>query len=414
MAKRVFISSTFRDLEAYRKTVQDAVRELGAMDVSMEHFGARDDRPKDECVKLITERSDIFVGIIAHRYGYIPDSDSISILEAEYEAATAVQLPRFIYLLKDDVEWPADLKDTGESGRKLAAFKQRLLKRHIVQGFTNKDDVAIHVAADLGRYFSEGIISSDGGHRGVLHEPPTGWVAPLKKNRWRYKVVAFDLDGTLLRGDNYQFSWELFWYGVAFSKKIQKDLIREYRNKAQKGVERSQRVLAYRNWCQQACQKFMSRKATRVQLAGMVAPLRLTTNCRTALSALRDEGVVLAIISGGVSLLLEEKLADFRELFDFVFINELLFDSRGYLNDVISTEYDFEGKAEALSYICQRVGCVPKDEAVFVGDAFNDEDIMLSVNFAIAYPPKDKVVEEISTPIQEDNLEAVRQLIMQE
>lgn len=158
----------------------------------------------------------------------------------------------------------------------------------------------------------------------------------------------------------------------------------------------------------------MTRKATRAQLAGMVAPLRLTANCRAALKAMRAEGVVLVIISGGVSLLLEEKLSDFRELFDFVFINELLFDSRGYLNDVVSTEYDFEGKAEALAYVCQRVGCTPKDEAVFVGDAFNDEDIMLSVNLAIAYPPKDKVVEEISTPIEEDNLEVVRQLIMQE
>jgi phosphoserine phosphatase len=414
MGKRVFISSTFKDLEAYRKTVRDAVRELGAVDVSMEHFGSRDDRPKDECIKLIREQSDVFVGIIAHRYGYIPDGDSMSILEAEYDAATSAQLPRFIYMLKDEVAWPADLKDSGESAQKLSAFKQRLLKRHIVQGFTNKDDVATHVAADLGRYFSEGIVSSDGGHRGILHEPPTDWVSPLNTNHRRYKVVAFDLDGTLLRGDNYQFSWELFWNGLGFSKKIQKDLIREYRSKAQKGADRSRRVLAYHDWCRQACQKFMTRKATRAQLAGMVAPLRLTANCRTALKAMHAEGVVLALISGGVSLLLEEKLSDFREFFDFVFINELLFDSRGYLNDVVSTEYDFEGKAEALAYVCQRVGCTPKDEAVFVGDAFNDEEIMLSVNLAIAYPPKDKVVEEISTPIEEDNLEVVRQLIMQE
>lgn len=414
MIKRVFISSTFKDLESYRQTAQDAVRALGAVDVSMEHFGARDDRPKDECVKLITKQSDVFVGIIAHRYGYIPDGDTMSILEVEYEAATTAQLPRFIYLLNDEVVWPPDLKDTGVSAQKLSAFKQRLLKRHIVKGFTNKDDVATYVAADLGRYFSEAIVSSDGGHRGILHEPSADWVSPLNKNRGRYKVVAFDLDGTLLKGDNYQFSWELFWKGLGFSKKIQKDLIREYRNKAQKGEDRSRRVLAYRSWCQQACQKFMTRKASRTQLAEMVAPLRLTVNCRTALKMMRDQGVVLAIISGGVSLLLEEKLSDFRELFDFVFINELLFDSQGYLNDVVSTEYDFEGKAEALEYVCQRVGCIPKDEAVFVGDAFNDEDIMLSVNLAIAYPPKDKVVEEIATPIEEDNLEAVRQLIMQE
>jgi NifB/MoaA-like Fe-S oxidoreductase len=62
MAKNVFISSTFRDLETFRKTVIEAVRQLGAVDVSMEHFGARDDRPKDECLKLITG-SDVFVAM---------------------------------------------------------------------------------------------------------------------------------------------------------------------------------------------------------------------------------------------------------------------------------------------------------------------------------------------------------------
>lgn len=413
MSKNVFISSTFKDLEAFRKTVIEAVRQLGAVDVSMEHFGARDDRPKDECLKLIGQ-SDVFVGIYAHRYGYIPDGDAISILEAEYEAATSAGKPRLIYLLKDGVPWPPELIEAGVPAEKLLTFKKRLLARHIVKAFTHKDDLATSVVADLGRYFSDGGIASDGGHRGLLHEPPPDWVAPLAKNRWRYKVVAFDLDGTLLRGDSYQFSWELFWNGLGFSKKIQKDLIREYRRKAQEGEARSFRVNAYRNWCQQACQKFMTRKATKTQLATMVAPLRLTANCRPVLKAMREEGVVLAIISGGVSLLLEEKLADFRDLFDFVFINELLFDHQGYLNDVVATEYDFHGKAEALAYVCQRVGCAAKDEAVFVGDAFNDEEIMLAVSLAIAYPPKDKVVEEISTPIAEDNLEAVLQAIRQE
>lgn len=413
MSKNVFISSTFKDLEAFRKTVRDAVRQLGAVDISMEHFGARDDRPKDECLKL-TKKSDVFVGIYAHRYGFIPEGDSISILQAEYEAATSAGKPRLIYIIKEGEPWPPEMIDVGASVEKLLSFKKRLLARHIVQPFTQKDDLATSVVADLGRYFSGGGIASDGGHRGILHAPSAEWVAPLANNRWRYKVVAFDLDGTLLRGDKFQFSWELFWNGLNFSRKIQKDLQREYRRKAQEGKERSPRVEAYRNWCDQACKKFMMRKATRAQLAGMVAPLRLTKNCRTALKAMRDEGFVLAIISGGVSLLLEEKLSEFRELFDFVFINELLFDSQGYLNDVVATEYDFQGKAEALAYVCQRVGCATKEEAVFVGDAFNDEQIMLAGSLAIAYPPKDKVIEGIATPIEEDNLEAVLKAIRQE
>jgi len=49
----VFISSTYTDLVEYRKTVQNAIRQLDAIDVSMEHFGARDEQPVDECLRLM-------------------------------------------------------------------------------------------------------------------------------------------------------------------------------------------------------------------------------------------------------------------------------------------------------------------------------------------------------------------------
>lgn len=78
MNKRVFISSTFIDLKDYRQSVLKVIRQLGAIDTAMEHLGARDERPKDECLRLIAEESDIFVGIYAHRYGFIPEGDSIS------------------------------------------------------------------------------------------------------------------------------------------------------------------------------------------------------------------------------------------------------------------------------------------------------------------------------------------------
>ena len=46
---------------------------------------------------------------------------------------------------------------------------------------------------------------------GVFHHPPAGWVSPVQRNKWRYKLVAFDLDGTLLRADGFAFSWEAVW-----------------------------------------------------------------------------------------------------------------------------------------------------------------------------------------------------------
>jgi hypothetical protein len=154
MTYRVFLSSTFSDLVQYRNTVQGAIRQLGASDVSMEHFGARDQRPMDECVRLVTKESDIFVGIYAHRYGFIPEDSDISISEIEYRAASDAALPRFIYIVDEGQPWlPAQI-DGGDSGKKLQTFKDTLLKRHICQTFDSKDNLATKVVADVGRYIA--------------------------------------------------------------------------------------------------------------------------------------------------------------------------------------------------------------------------------------------------------------------
>lgn len=154
MSKRVFISSTYVDLVDFRNTVQRAIRQLGAVDVSMEYFGARDERPKEECLRLIKDESDIFVGIYAHRYGYIPKGDKISITQAEYEAASSAGLKRFIYLVDESVPWVPAYIDKKNAEVKLKKFKDKLKVDHMCQFFSNKDELAAKVAADLGRHFS--------------------------------------------------------------------------------------------------------------------------------------------------------------------------------------------------------------------------------------------------------------------
>jgi hypothetical protein len=154
MQHRVFLSSTFVDLTEHRKAVQDAIRQLGAIDVSMEHFGARDERPADECIRIVRDESDVFVGIYAHRYGYIPDGADISVCEMEYRAASEVPLPRFIYLVDDNQPWLPAYIDTGSNQDHLTAFKTALKKRHICQFFGSQDQLATKVVADIGRYIT--------------------------------------------------------------------------------------------------------------------------------------------------------------------------------------------------------------------------------------------------------------------
>ena len=94
---KVFISSTYKDLIDYRAAAIRAVEGTNYQASKMEVFGARPDEPLDACLKEV-EESDLFIGIYAHRYGYIPEGSDISITEMEYIHAKKLGNP-FIVLL---------------------------------------------------------------------------------------------------------------------------------------------------------------------------------------------------------------------------------------------------------------------------------------------------------------------------
>jgi phosphoserine phosphatase len=241
---------------------------------------------------------------------------------------------------------------------------------------------------------------------GILLQPGSGWKAPTAGAGLRLRVAAFDLDGSLLRGNGFAFSWEMLWQSLGFSGKIQTDLKREYHRRADKASPEA-RAKAYREWCEAAVQRFQEHDLTRRRIQDLCGNLRLTGNCRQGLKQLRNAGFVTALISGGISTVLETVFPDYREYFDFVFINELTFDENDTLAGVNASAYDFEGKADALELVCERAGTTV-DQSVFVGDMFNDKAAMLRAKLAIAFPAVDNEVQGIATAqIKGDDLMAV-------
>lgn len=249
---------------------------------------------------------------------------------------------------------------------------------------------------------------------GLIHQPGPEWVSPIRGNRFQFKVAAFDFDGTLLRGEKFVFSWEAVWRSLGFGKTIQNDLKRQYRQQTAAARNRTEQTQAYQRWCDLAVERFKTRGLTRDQLRAISQTLRLTVNCREALKTLRENGVVTALISGGISAVLEDTFTDYRDYFDFVFMNELVFSESGIISGVRATAYDFDGKANAISLVCARAAAT-LEETVFVGDHFNDEAIMLQVKAAIAYPPNDAVAETVShrTILEDDLLSVVPYILSQ-
>ena len=83
MVKKVFISSTFEDLKEYRVRAIEVVERFDDLKpIAMEFFGSQPQEPTKVCEKEIKE-CDIFVGIYAHRYGFVPDGQDKSITRME-------------------------------------------------------------------------------------------------------------------------------------------------------------------------------------------------------------------------------------------------------------------------------------------------------------------------------------------
>lgn len=74
MQLKVYISSTYEDLKEYRSIVYDTLRQWRKDVIAMEDYPAADKRPLQKCLEDVA-LSDIYVGIFAWRYGYIPNDN---------------------------------------------------------------------------------------------------------------------------------------------------------------------------------------------------------------------------------------------------------------------------------------------------------------------------------------------------
>src|ERR1035438_8432921 len=114
---RLFVGSTFEDLQLYRFAVMDALHKLEVAVVGMEYFGSQPEAPLDACIAAVG-KCQAYIGIFAMRYGSTDPLSGKSITHMEYEEAQRLELPSLIYLL-DEERQPILPKyvDTGVSAR---------------------------------------------------------------------------------------------------------------------------------------------------------------------------------------------------------------------------------------------------------------------------------------------------------
>ena len=141
--KKVMISSTARDLPAHRGMAQDGCLRGGMFPIMMEHLGALDEGAVSASVEMV-DQADIYLLILAHRYGYVPAENNptqISVTEMEYDRAVEREIPRIVLVMDDDHPVKAADVETGEGAAKLAKLKSRIGTELVTDRFKSPEDL---------------------------------------------------------------------------------------------------------------------------------------------------------------------------------------------------------------------------------------------------------------------------------
>ena len=151
MLKKVYISSTYKDLVEYRDAIRDMFQFKGLQDeyslVSMEgYLSESGKRAIDVCLADV-RAADIYILILAKRYGSVVEGTGISYTEAEYNEAvkSATNNPMykiFVFYSNEEIE-AQDFAKSGLENTGLENFYNSVMKNSacFIYPFTTPDNL---------------------------------------------------------------------------------------------------------------------------------------------------------------------------------------------------------------------------------------------------------------------------------
>jgi hypothetical protein len=147
--KRVFLSSTAKDLHDFREKVYHAIEGMdGFHCVRMEDFGARDSDAQKFCPEKISE-CDVFVCLAGLCHGSSPSDSEHSYTEIEYEHASESDIPCLIFMSAEDHFYEGYFREPDEKWQKQQNFRAQVSRERILDSFTQPDELATKVIKAL-------------------------------------------------------------------------------------------------------------------------------------------------------------------------------------------------------------------------------------------------------------------------
>lgn len=157
---QVFLSSTFRDLEAERLEVMRALLELDCFPCGMEYFPAAND-DQWSFIRDLIDQCDYYIVVIGGRYGSL-DEAGVSFTEKEYRYALEKGIPVMGFVHADPSLIPQGRSEGNLGGQKKLADFRQLVQTKLCKNWSS--------ASDLGAVVSRSLTQL------IRRSPRPGWV----------------------------------------------------------------------------------------------------------------------------------------------------------------------------------------------------------------------------------------------
>lgn len=138
MAESVFISSTSRDLQEYRQVAIEVCNRLKMAPIAMEYFVSMGMGATEASIEQLRS-ADVYVGIIAYRYGFVEPGYDRAVTEIEYDEAGKLGMERLCFLVDPEQPWPPMLIEYDQLKR-VDALKDKMNKE-VRSLFTTAEDL---------------------------------------------------------------------------------------------------------------------------------------------------------------------------------------------------------------------------------------------------------------------------------
>jgi hypothetical protein len=114
----------------------------------MEHLPALNEDAVKVSLRMV-EEADVYLGVLAYRYGTVPTGYELSITEMEYNHAVEFDKPRLVFFIHEDHPVRANDVETGPGAEKLKALKARIGEERVAAFFKSPEDLRSHVGEAL-------------------------------------------------------------------------------------------------------------------------------------------------------------------------------------------------------------------------------------------------------------------------